>query len=191
MLLRMMMAGGSGGLPPLANVDDFSTNTIASYTQTQDSGSPTWTVSGGKMNTSGAFGTQAILRRNSFSQADASVEVDCSAADDGGVVLRFQDQSNFYLMALADDLSGIGSGNNIRVFKRVGGTFTQLGSTVNVLWTRGTVKTFRFAMSGTTLTGYMDGALQFTITDSSIAAAGAVGMRAADSGVAYDAFRWG
>jgi hypothetical protein len=186
--MMALVAGPS--LPALANSDDFSVNTIASYTETHDTGTPVWSVSGGAMHATGIAGMQSTLRRNTFSQADVAVECDILSADDDGLVLRFADQSNFYLMTLADDTSSLNA-QNIRIFKRVAGTFTQLGSSVDLTWVRGVAKTFRFTATGSALNAYMGGVLQLSVTDATITAAGAIGMRANASSSAVDALRWG
>lgn len=173
---RMGGTSGGGGLPALPNLDDFSTNTISSYTATQDSGSPAWAISGGNLGCSGSFGTQAILRRNGFSAADCSVEIVSGNAHDSGLVARFQNQSNFYLLTLSDD-SGVNPSQNLRLFKRVSGTFTQLGSSVDISWSRGTSKTIRLTLAGTSIIAYVDGVSQISVTDSSIASAGSIGVR--------------
>jgi hypothetical protein len=175
----------------LANTDTFSTNTLANYTVTKDSGTPNWVVTGGAMNASSALGTQSICTYNSFSAANASAEVVINSASDSGVVVRFQDQNNFYLLALSDD-SGSSPTANMRLYKRVAGTFTQLGSSYNATFPNLSSHTFRLTANGTTLTAYMDGVAVITVTDSAISAAGKVGMRANQNGGDYfDSFSWG
>lgn len=190
--MGLLLAGGAGGQPSLANSDDFSTNTIASYTVTGDGGTPAFSVSGGFLIGDVANNAkQAICRRNSFSQADVSVETTTSAASDSGLVLRFQDQSNFYLMTLSD-ASGVTPSTKVRVFKRVGGSFSQIGSSYNFTWARGTPHTFRFSMVGSDVTAYVDGVAVITGTDSSISAAGAIGVRSNfDSNDKFDSLAWG
>jgi hypothetical protein len=180
------------GLPPLTNTDAFSTNTISSYTVHQDSGTPVWGITSGLMQGATALGLQSVLTRNGFSAADCSVECVSAQLPDGGLVLRYQDQNNFYLLALSDD-SGANPTQNLRLFKRVGGTFTQLGSPVDVTFTAGgSPHTFRLTISGNNLTAYMDGVSKITATDSATTAAGAVGMRAnSNGGNFYDTFNWG
>lgn len=190
MLLRNLMAC-AGGLPSLPNSDDFSTNTIANYTVTQDSGSPAWSVSSGSMVATGAFSAQSVCRRNGFSQADVAVETLVSQAEDSGLVLRFQDQSNFYLLTMSDNSGGAAS-TKLRIFKRVSGTFTQLGSSYNFEWVRGINNTVRFAAAGSALTAYLNGTAVITATDSAITAAGAIGMRSNSSNNdRFDTLSWG
>jgi hypothetical protein len=169
------------GLPPLVNNDDFSTNTLASYTQHQDSGSPVWTISSGALSGASAFGLQATLIRNGFSAANCSVECSSGQMNDAGIVLRYQDQNNFYLLALSDD-SGANPTANMRLFKRVAGTFTQLGSSVNITFARNVdTPRFRLTASGTSLIAYFNGVAQISVTDSAISAAGGIGARSSSA----------
>ena len=169
--------------------DLFDTDTTAKYTQVADAAG-TWAVSGGELVATG--GTQALFIRNAVSFKDGWVEADINHAYDGGLVLRFINNSNYYLAALLDD-SGHSPNENVRIYKRVGGTYTQLGGSVNITWTRGVSKTFRFQAAGTTLQVFVDGVSQLSVTDSAIAGPGGVGMRNNTSSMQskYQALRWG
>ena len=171
------------------NRDFFDSDTSAQYTQYADTAG-TWAISGGELVATN--GAQAVFIRNGTSYTDVAIEADMSHAYDGGLVLRFIDTSNYYLAALSDD-SGIAPTQNIRIFKRVSGTFTQLGSNVDITWTRGVSKTIRFQASGTTIQVFVDGVSQLSVTDSAIAGPGGVGMRNSTSGQQskFQAFRWG
>ena len=168
--------------------DLFDIDTTAKYTQVADAAG-TWAVSGGELVATG--GTQAHFIRNAVSFKDGWVEADMNHAHDGGLVLRFVNNSNYYLAALSDD-SGSAPTENVRIFKRVGGTYTQLGSSVNIAWTRGVSKTFRFQAVGTTIQVFVDGVSQLSVTDSAIAGPGGVGIRNNVSGnqSKYQALRW-
>ena len=136
-------------------------------------------------------GDNALFIRNGTSFTDTKVECDCNHSHNGGLVVRFQDISNFYQLRLSDD-SGQNPTQNLALLKRVGGAFTLLAS-VNLSWTRGQSKTVRLEISGSTLKGFFDGALVLSATDSSIAAAGGVGVRNSSGGsnqTKYQAFRW-
>jgi hypothetical protein len=188
--IKAFLASGRASAAPITS-DDFSSNTIGSYTARQDSGTPTWTIASGEL-TFGAtlVGTQATLTRNGFSAADAYVEADMGGANDAGLVLRLADQNNFYLLTISDD-SGTNPTANFRIFKRVAGTFTQLGSSVNLAWTRGTSKVIKFSIAGSTIKAFMDSVEQLSVTDSAITAAGLIGMRSNATGDAFQALRWG
>jgi len=189
MLANRIIAGASGASGASQGSEDtFDTDSTAQYTQYSDAAA-TWAVSGGELVATG--GTQAVFIRNSTSYANVVIEADINHAYDGGLVLRFINNSNYYLLALYDD-SGANA-NNLKIFKRVGGTFTAIGSAVNITWTRGTSKTIRFQASGTTLTAFVDGTSVLSVTDSAIAGPGGVGMRNHTAGTQakYQAFRWG
>lgn len=177
---------GDSGL--YTNEDTFAADSTASYTQYADTAA-SWAVSGGELVATG--GVNALFIRNATSYSNIVVETDINYVYEGGLVLRFIDNSNYYLLALSDD-SGNNPPQNIRLFKRVGGAFTSLG-TAGITWARGTSKTIRFQASGTTLTAYVDGASVLSVTDSSIAGPGGVGVRNHMSGEQskYQAFRWG
>lgn len=171
-----------------SNEDAFDTDTTAQYTQV---GTGTWAISAGELVATGGANTTFI--RNSTSYADVFVECDCNYAADGGLVVRFVDNNNYYLLSLRDD-SGVAPSQNFRLLKRVGGTFTQL-ATADFAWTRGASKTIRFEVSGTSLQAFVGGVGQISVTDSGIAGPGGVGFRNDGGGGSqqskYQAFRWG
>lgn len=183
---------------PVVNVDDFSTDTSSQYTLTKDgSGSASIVVSGGQLyvdhTVAYVLGDQVSVTRNGTSIADGYVEIETDYQDDGGLLGRFTDQSNFYLAAVYDD-SGRAGGINLRLYKRVAGGFTQLGSGQNFTWTRGTKKTVRLTMSGTTISVSVDGTTLISVTDSSHTSAGKIGVRSNNplTGVFdyFDVLRW-
>ena len=174
----------AGGDPP---EDTFDVDSTAQYTQY--SGSPaTWVISGGELVATG--GSQSVFIRNGTSYADVAIEADINHAHNGGLVLRFTDVNNYYVLILSDD-SGADPAKNVDLFKRVAGTFTRLTS-ANITWARGTSKTIRFHAVGTTLSANVGGVQVLTTTDSSHAGPGGVGLRNSDAGgqSKYQAFRW-
>ncbi len=170
------------------NEDTFDSDSAAQYTQYADTAG-TWAISAGELVATG--GQQAVFVRNGTSYADVVIEADINHAYFGGLVLRFINNSNYYLLALNDD-SGQDPAKNIRLFKRAAGTFTELRN-ANITWVRGTSKVIRFRVSGTTLDAYVDGTLVFSATDSAHAGPGGVGVRnsfGASNQSKYQAFRW-
>lgn len=170
-------------------IDLFDSDTTAHYTQTADTAA-TWAIANGELVATG--GNQAIFTRNGASYTDVAVEADVSWAHSGGLVLRVVDNSNYYLVALADDTSS--ATINIQVFKRVAGPFTQIGSNVDIGgWPRGMTRRFRFTAVGTTLKVYVDDWEVFSAVDSAHAGPGGVGMRNFGGGTnasKYQAFRY-
>lgn len=141
-------------------VDLFDTNTIANYTQYSDTAGA-WSISGGNLTCVG--GGQSVLTLNGLACNRAKVKL--TQADDAGIVLRFADNSNYYVAVIADASSGTGSPNRISLYKRVGGTYTQVGSNVSISFTRGTEHEFEYKIIGTYHIIKFDGATVLTATD--------------------------
>jgi len=169
------------------NEDTFDSNTISSYTQSSISPA-TWSISGGELTASG--GNQSVLIRNGTSYSNVKIEADINKAYDAGLVVRFIDINNYYVLALCDD-SGQGPSTNLRFRKWVGGAETTIAS-ANVTWPTGTPKTIRFEASGTSFSASVDGVQVISASDSSHAGPGGVGLRnhAGGSGAVLQAFRW-
>lgn len=171
----------------LSNEDPFDVNSIGNYTQSSDTAA-TWSIASSEL--SGVNGAQSVFIRNGTSYADVKIECDINQAQDAGLIVRFIDNLNYYLLALSDD-SGAAPTQSLRIFKRVAGTYTQL-AVADFAWARGTSKTVRFAVAGTTLSALVDGTLVLSVTDSAFADPGGVGMRNnASTASKYQAFRWG
>ena len=169
---------------PSGGTDTFATNTIANYTSYSDSGG-TWNISGGILECTA--GNQAVLIRNGVSFVNGEISCNILEAPDAGLVLRFQNNSNYYLCVIHDASSG--SANLLYLFKRVGGSFTQL-STASISFVRGTSHTVAFRANGTTLEIDFDGVNKISTTDSAISATGGAGMRGYGGGNKFDSFTW-
>jgi len=169
------------------NEDTFNSDSTAQYTQFSDAPG-TWAIAGGELVATG--GTQSVFIRNGTSFTNVVIESDANHIHDGGLILRFIDNSNYYLLRLGDD-SGPNAAQNVTLFKRVSGTFTSMG-TVNIAWARGSSKKIRLSAVGTTLAAAVDGTVLISITDSALAGPGGVGMRnnLAGQQSKYQAFRW-
>ena len=169
--------------------DPFDSNSGAYYTQHGDV-IGTWVISASEL--VATSGTNSLFIRNDQLLADGAIEADINHCQDGGLILRFVDNSNYYLLLLSDD-SGAAPSANIRIYKRVAGTFTQLGSTADITWTRGPNKTIRFSAIGTTLKAFADGVEVISVTDSAFAGPGGFGMRNHTNfaQTRFQAFRWG
>lgn len=185
MILDAYRFGGGGG------TDDFSTNTLSSYTEYANS-SISWVISGGVLSCSSGSGTkQSILTRNGVTFADGEVSCVISVADDAGLVLRLVDNNNYYVAAISDASAVIGAGNKnkVKLYKRVAGTFTQLGTTQSISFTRGTPQTFSLSAAGTTLTVKFNGSALITTTDASLTT-GKCGPRSDSNRATFDSFTW-
>lgn len=190
MLRRAMMAGNTA---PSSGVDDFNSDTSSLYVMYKAGGNPVPSISGGVLTiTASTGGEEAAYVRTGTSILDGYVESDIDYAPDSGLVGRFVDYSNYYLLTACDD-SGSNPSDNIRLFKRVSGVYTQLGS-ANITWSRGSQKTIRLQFSGSSIKGIVDGAEVISVTDTGISAAGNIGVRAnGTSGTQnkYNELRWG
>jgi hypothetical protein len=87
--------------------------------------------------------------------------------------------NNFYMLQLR-----MGE-NTARLYKRVGGAYTQLGTDVLTALSAGTAHQVRIVATGTTIRTYVDGALKHNLTDASLAS-GKVGVRSYDAPTAFD-----
>lgn len=150
----------------LFNVDD-----LAQYTSGGDVAA-TWSISGGVL--SGTGGTQATLIKNSLTLADCEIEVNCDQAHVAGIVARYQDNNNYYLLETLDDSSPTPT-QNLKIWKRVSGTFTNIINT-DVTWVRGTSKLIKFSLNGNLLEVWFDGVKVISVTDTTFTSGG-VGLR--------------
>lgn len=186
-MLRRMMMGASGGG---GGTDNFSTNTLSSYTEYADSAG-SWSISGGYL--SASAGAQAILTRNGVSFANGEVSASITEANDTGLALRLANNSNYYVAVIYDNSStNTLIRNTVTIYKRVGGTFTQIGTNVSIpTFNRGTATTFSFSASGTNLVVKVNGTTYINTTDSAHSAAGLCGPRINGAGGhKFDSFTW-
>ena len=140
------------------------------------------------------YADQSVLVRSGATMGDGWVEASTSHADDGGLVLRFQDNANYYLLAIRDDAGPEPRGaENLAVYRRDGGVFRELW-TADVAWPRGERRTVRFEAEGSLLNVYLDGELVGSVVDSAPLPAGGFGLRhyggSQEWTTRFDAFRW-
>lgn len=115
----------------------------------------------------------------SITDADVQVTLATMSAD-VGLVARVVDSNNYFLSAVT-------SGTGFRLYKRVAGSFTQLGTTYSGTPANGDV--LKLTVNGTSLTVYVNGTSRITATDSSHASATKFGLRAHnDSSSRFDDF---
>lgn len=187
----MMRRFGQAASAAAGGTDDFSTNTLSQYTQYANT-PITWSIASGFLSCSSGSGSkQSILTRNgvSFSNGEASCVI--TVADDAGLVIRLVDNNNYYVAVICDGSSVAGAGvqNTVKLFKRVAGSFTQLGTTQTISFTRGIPQTFAIAASGTTITVKLNGTALITVTDSSLSS-GRCGPRSDSNQAQFDSFTW-
>jgi len=160
--LLVLVACKSSTDPDSQTEDTFDSNTIDRYTTYSD-GPSTWVFNKGTLVGTGPS-NQAVLIRNGVSMTNGWVEAVTSRADDGGLVLRFQSGTNYYMLAFRDDAAPSPRGvENLAVYHHVPGAYHEMW-VKNVTWTRGTSHTIRFEAAGDKLRVYFDGVLQVELT---------------------------
>ncbi len=176
-------SGGSiAGLnqQPAPTIDSFNLISSANYTNTARTGGTAtagwvWDSANSRLSVSG--GTNALLLYASISTKDADVYFDLDQADQGGLVWRRTDNSNFYELDIFDASSSAGATNVMRLFKTVANVKTQIGSDMPITLVRGQiVKRVRVLMVGTAISIYFDATLALSTTDSSLTGPGLIGF---------------
>lgn len=168
----------------LCELDDLASN----YTALSETDA-TWTMNTGMIRAN-AGGLQSLRVRKNVVAADVRVTAQTYFSDDGGLVLRVKDVSNYYMLVICDS-GNTGSPSVVRFFKKVSGTFTQLGSNVPISFNRYTYHDIAFEAIGNTLKAYVDGVLVGTQTDSTFTAAGLLGVRQNGTNFAvYNQLKW-
>lgn len=152
---------------PEFKTDEFDSGALSSYTKYSDFGVDPWSVGGGALRGAGLT-MQSVLIRKGESVQDGWVETAIDHADDGGLVLRFADNTNYLLLAIRDDSSMGGSpfsgdfpSKNLEIYQRTGpgqDGFRSLWQH-DLVWPRGQQKIIRFEANGDTLKVLVDGGL--------------------------------
>ncbi len=114
----------------------------------------------------------------------ADVDVQCTIPvlnSDMGIIARETDSSNYLMFA------AIAGGVGWKLYKRVAGTFTQLGSTATGNTANGDV--LKITANGTSVTGYVNGVSKVAVTESFNLTATKHGIRAnSDVTTRFDTF---
>ncbi len=154
---------------PDPTVDDFLTNTAASYTT---SGTWTWDTANSRL-----VGTATgNCVRTTPTYVDGAVATIIDYAQEAGLVGRWADDSNYYYVII-EDASSLAAPSTMRLYKRVAGTPTPLTEASAIpTFTRGVKHAFRLSIVGTSITAECDGIQYVSATDSSLAAAGKWGV---------------
>ena len=162
--------------PPIA--EDTFGEVLSGYSHYSDGGYP-WALASNSLQGNG-FGLQSILIRKSVFIRDGWVETVIDSADDGGLVLRFSDNQNYYLLAIRDDRAPYPRNvDNLQLYRRAGegqGGFVSLWR-ADVTWPRGVPHRVRFAASGDNLSVYFDERRIVSISDTQDLAGRGIGVR--------------
>lgn len=161
---------------PVAALDTLVTAVLEPWTGYSDRGLAWWLGDDSEVAGDGAA-IQSVLIRNREALLNGWVEAVTTHADDGGLVLRFQDNLNYYLLAIRDDAAPWPRGEeNLKIYKRMNGDFLELWST-DVDWSRGDARRVRFEADGDRLSVFLDGALIASVVDERPFGAGGFGVR--------------
>src|SRR5215208_7783872 len=108
--------------------DSFRGDVLSRYAHYSDEGNP-WTARGDTLR-GDAHVIQSVLILKGRSILNGFVEVDASTIDDGGLILRFLDNTQYYLLAIRDDGAPPPRNvDNLQIYRRHGtgaGGFTSL-----------------------------------------------------------------
>jgi hypothetical protein len=164
---------------PAPTIDSYNLLSSSNYINTARTGGTSaagwlWDTVNSRLSVSG--GTNALLLYSSLSQKDTDVYFDLDQSDQGGLVWRRTDNSNFYELDIFDGSSSAGATNIMRLFKVVANVKTQIGADIAITLARGTVYRARVTMIGTAISIYFDGSLVRSTTDSSLVGPGTVGF---------------
>lgn len=159
--------------------DSFDTDTSALYTKLGVN--TTVSIGDGFLTfNSGTGDNQTVWARTGVILTNGRVGVTLDQADDAGIAFRIVNNNNYYVAIISDSAASESAARNkAGMWRRVGGTWSRLGSPVDLPggFTRGTLHKFEVEMEGSTFRVYFDDALIMTRTDSSHAS-GMAGPRA-------------
>lgn len=123
--------------------DDFEdAGQLANYTNVDGAA---WSISGGKLVAPQTAPVNACMTRDGFAPDWPTIETEIDTSADCGLVTRFVDTNNHYLLALRDD-----TGNatlNCTLYRKASGTYNQLAN-VNLTWPRGATQHFLWRLYG-------------------------------------------
>lgn len=165
-----IVEGGGGSDPEVVVTDDFEDGLADGWTEY---GTHNWhvtQVAGNRVYRQDDTATAAVSILEGTDWDDYTIEARArilgfSTTNSSLISLyaRHQDAQNYYTYMLLSD----GAGNTVAAIKkRVDNTVIQIGSTVPYQVSENTWYTLKFEVSGTTLTGYVNGTPVITRTDS-------------------------
>ena len=129
--------------------DDFSSNTLSNYTETQDSGNEvaySYDSSNQRVNISNVDIDYHWLMHNTQNVSNNKIKTKLVSGRDSGLNFRYQNINNFYIVDAGDS----DWGNVLRIWKKVAGTWTLL-ATPSINNPVGSVNDLVIGFIGTTL----------------------------------------
>ena len=157
--------------------DLFDTDQLASEYTKYEEAAGTYTVSGGVLSVITGAG-RSFLIKNDLLLQNCKLITNSDQMQDGGIVARWQDINNHYVLVINDD-SGATPTQNLKLNKRVGGAYTTIAS-ADIAWIRGTSKPIELDLYGSLLEVMFDGVKVISITDTAFTGGG-VGLRSGSS----------
>lgn len=146
--------------------DDFNDGNANGWVS--DSG--TWSVVNSAYNgTAGQGNSLSTAGSNAWTdytlQAQVNVNSNAGGNNDAGLLFRFTDANNYYILAIRNN-------NNttvpkMQILKKVGGVQTALGSASPSV-AANTAYTYKIVVNGSSIQAYKDGVLQISVTDTSL-----------------------
>lgn len=150
--------------------DDFADGDAAGWT----TAGGTWTVSAGAYSQTSTAAGESLATTGSAAWTNHTVQARVrldNAGANAGLVFRHSDAANFYLFRLNDTT------HKAELYKKVGGTLT-LVTSASIPLAPGVFRTLKASVSGSTITGSLDGTQVLSWTNpTSELAAGRVGLR--------------
>ncbi|MEK3883321.1 glycoside hydrolase family 9 protein [Paenibacillus sp. PL2-23] len=161
--------------------DDFSDGNANGWTTT----SGTWSVQSGQYSgQAGSGNSYSITGESSWTdytlEAKVNVTNNTNGNKDAGLVFRYTDENNYYMLLLKNNDK---TGKKMELIKNVAGVKTSLGY-ANPSIAADTFYTYKIVLNGADISVYKDGALQFSAADSTFAS-GKIGARTYANTKAY------
>jgi hypothetical protein len=141
-------------------VDDFTTNTSASYTSAaNDGGGPgTWNFDTANARVIESGGNDAAFTYTGLSYTNGYVEVVSDQADNASIVFRRSDNNNTYICYFNDNSSTTNT-SLVYLYVIQNGGYAQVGPTVTINFSRGTTHTIRLMVCYRSAAVFFDGQL--------------------------------
>jgi len=152
--------------------DLFDTDQLATKYTKYEEVSGNYTVSAGVLSVTTGAGRSFLIKNNLLLQ-NCKIIVNSDQAQDAGITFRWQDVNNHYVFVFCD-ASGVAP-NKFAVYKRVGGTYTEI-ALAYVSWARGTTKQIGVFCKGSLIEVYFDDTLIISVTDTTYSG-GSIGLR--------------
>lgn len=147
----------SSGSDPNRGSDEFDAPSFSNYTMPTQGGA-NWLILDGYLIGRGEV-SQSLLMRTGVSFADGWVEAQSSSADDGGLIFRFQNANDYYVLAFRDDAAIYPLRvNSLALYHFTGGEFHRFWI-FDPEWRRGTTQTIRIEAAGPVLRVILNGVL--------------------------------